>query len=116
MAKIKFVKNIKTAGIIMQDKVFVWIALATGLILSIPFSLMKFKIPLYDPGSGFEVINWDLFDFIVMGFLIFGAGSLYVLVARRVNNHKLIIGVAFILAFLWLWAELAVGVFTNWGS
>lgn len=102
--------------IIKQNKIFVWIALATGLILAVPFLLMKSKIPLHDPGSGYEVINWDLFDFIVMGALLFGTGSLYVLVARRVNNHKLIIGVAFVLAFLWLWAELAVGIFTNWGS
>jgi len=51
-----------------------------------------------------------------MGTLIFGMGSLYALVARRVRKHRFIIGGVFVLTFLWLWAELAVGVFTNWGS
>lgn len=111
-------KDIKNTGIIAHNKIFAWIALATLLILSVPFLLMKFRIPLYDPGSGFEVTNWDLFDFIVMGFLTFGAGSMFVLIARRVKkkSHRIALAVAFLLGFLWLWAELAVGIFTNWGS
>ncbi len=71
-----------------------------------------------DPGSGFEIINWGLFDFIVMGFMIFGTGSMFVLIARRVQkkSHRIVLAIAFLLGFLWLWAELAVGVLTNWGS
>lgn len=102
----------------MQNKAFVWVAVGTTLLLMVPFFLMKFKIPLYDPGSGYEVINWDLADFIVMGFLIFGTGSLFVLTARKIKkkSHRIALAMAFFLGFLWLWAELAVGVFTNWGS
>lgn len=77
---------------------------------------MNFKVPLYDPGSGFEIINWNIFDFVVMATLLFGTGSLYVLVARKMKNHRLILGIVFLLVLLWLWAELAVGVFTNWGN
>ncbi|MGI6278585.1 MAG: hypothetical protein ACOYJ8_02140 [Patescibacteria group bacterium] len=61
-------------------------------------------------------LNWTLFDFIVMGGLVFGIGSLCVLTIKKVGKHKLAISLAFLLFFLWLWAELAVGVFINWGS
>lgn len=96
---------------------FVKIAAGALLLLLIPYSLMTFKVPLYDPGSGFEILNWTLFDFFVMGMLIFSVGSLFVLTARLVPpNRRLPLGIVFIIAFLWLWAELAVGIFTNWGS
>lgn len=100
-----------------NNKTFILVALATGLLLLIPFSLMSFKIPLYDPGSGYEMINWTLFDFVVMGGLIFSTGSMFVL-ATRIFKQKywVFLGVALAIAFLWLWAELAVGIFTNWGS
>lgn len=102
----------------MRNKIFVWVALGTALLLMVPLLLMKFKIMLYDPGSGYEVINWDLTDFIVMGGLIFGTGSLFILAARKIQkkSHRIALALALMLGFLWLWAELAVGVFTNWGS
>jgi len=90
--------------------------LATGLVLLVPFLAMRFDWRLPDPGySMSDKVNWALSDFIVMGTLLFGMSSLYVLI-RRIGKHRLVIGIAFLLAFLWLWAELAVGVFTNWGS
>lgn len=61
-------------------------------------------------------LNWTLFDFIVMGGLVFVMGSLYVLAIKRADKYKFAISLTFALVFLWLWAELAVGVFTNWGS
>lgn len=97
----------KNTDIIMQNKVFLWIALATGLILLMPLTAMQFT----------NQVNWTLFDFILMGTLLFGAGSLFVLAARRIDKKYWVpIGIAFAIALLWLWAELAVGVFTNWGS
>lgn len=62
-------------------------------------------------------VSWDMTDFIVMGAMVFGTGSLFVLAARMISKkYRIIVGIALLLAFLWLWAELAVGVFTNWGS
>ena len=91
----------------MQNRVFAWIALVTVLILLIPLIAMQFT----------RQVNWTLSDFIVMGTLLFGTGSMFVLTARRINKkYRFAVGVAFAVAFLWLWAELAVGVFTNWGS
>lgn len=100
------------------NQAFVRVAVGTILLLMVPFLLMNFKIPLYDPGSGYEVLNWDLSDFIIMGILIFGTGSLFVLTARKVQKkaHRIVLVIAFLLGFLWLWAELAVGILTNWGS
>lgn len=49
---------------IMQNRIFIWIALATGLILSIPLIAMQFT-------SG---VNWTLADFVVMGTLLMATG------------------------------------------
>lgn len=97
----------KNTDIIKQNKVFLWIAAATGLILSIPLLAMQFT----------SEVNWDSTDFIIMGTLLFGMGSLFVVVARLTKRkYRAFIAIGFILAVLYIWAELAVGIFTNWGS
>ena len=91
----------------MRNRVFVWIALATGLILLIPLIAMQFT----------EAVNWSGRDFILMGLLLFSLGSLLVLVARRFPyRRRVVIGTMLAAVFLYLWAELAVGIFTDWGS
>lgn len=89
-----------------QNKIFLWIAVGTALILFVPFLAMQFT----------REVNWNVFDFIVMGVLIFGGGSIFVLLARKVPKHRLLVGFIVLAALLWLWAELGVGVFTNWGD
>jgi len=97
----------KSNDIIMQNKIFLGIALAPALVLLIPLIAMQFT----------SEVNWTLSDFIIMGVLLFGMGSMFVLVARKTRKeHRLVIGIAFAAALLWIWAELAVGVFTTWGS
>ena len=98
----------KTNDLIMQNRIFGWIALATAAILMIPLIAMQFS----------SDVDWRLNDFVIMGILIFGTGSLFVLTARRARSVKrrVIIGAVFLLALLYLWAELAVGIFTHWGS
>ncbi len=98
----------KSNDIIMQNKVFIWIALATGLILLIPLIAMQFS------GEW----DWDVPDFIIIGILLFGMGSLFVLTARKIrkNSHRVAVGIVFAIALLYIWAELAVGIFTNLGS
>jgi hypothetical protein len=96
----------RNADIITRNSVFLWLALATGLILLIPLVAMQFT----------DEVVWTLSDFMAAGVLLFGAGGAFVLAARRLPRHRLIVGVVVVAALLWLWAELAVGVFTNWGS
>jgi peptidoglycan/LPS O-acetylase OafA/YrhL len=97
----------KANDLMLQNRVFIWIALATGAILLIPLIAMQFTTE----------VKWDETDFIVMGSLLFGIASLFVLAARRApRKRRLLIGGMFGAAFLYVWAELAVGVFTNLGS
>ena len=91
----------------LHNSVFIWIALATGAILLLPLIAMQFTTE----------VKWDETDFIVMGSLLFGVTSLFVLAVRKApRKHRLLIGCIFVAAFLYLWAELAVGVFTDLGS
>lgn len=93
--------------VIFRNFIFVWIALATMAILLIPFVAMQLTTE----------VRWGAADFVVMGSLLFGMGSLFVLVARKAGrSRRLLIGMMFLAAFLYVWAELAVGVFTNLGS
>jgi len=97
----------EASDLILRNSVFIWIALATGAILLIPLIAMQFTTE----------VNWDATDFIAMGSLLFGSASLFVLAARRAPpKHRSLIGGLFIAAFLYLWAELAVGVFRNLGT
>jgi hypothetical protein len=92
---------------IMRKMIFAWIALATITILFLPWSAMQYT----------DAVNWSLSDFMVMGFLLFGFGSLFVVVARRVKReYWLAIGVTILAVFIYIWAELAVGIFADIGS
>lgn len=88
---------------IMQNKRIIYIALATAGILLIPLIAMQFT----------DEVNWDLTDFIVMGTLIFGTGLAYELIAKRMASpgRRILVGVLLAVLFLYIWAELAVGIF-----
>ncbi len=98
----------KSTSILMQNKIFGWIALGTLGILLIPLIGMQYS----------SEVDWGLFDFIVIGALLMGMGSLFVMTARKIRSTKnrIIAGIVFILAVLYMWAELAVGIFTTLGS
>ena len=97
----------KTDDLVCQNSIFIWIALATAAILLIPLVAMQFT----------NEVRWDETDFVVMGSLLFGMASLFVLVARKATRrHRVFIGMSFLVVLIYIWAELAVGVFTNLGS
>lgn len=96
----------KNTDVITQNKIFVWIAAATGLVLLMPLVAMQFSAD----------VVWKLSDFVVMGILLFGAGSVFVLAARLLPKRRLAVGIVVAIALLWLYVELAVGLFTDWGS
>jgi bacteriorhodopsin len=88
---------------VTQNKRLIGIVLGVALILSIPLIAMQFT----------NEVDWDVFDFIVMGALLLSTGLVVELVIRKVRNMDYRIGlIAFILVALFLiWAELAVGIF-----
>lgn len=89
---------------LMNNTVFFWIAVATGLILLVPLIAMQFTAE----------VSWSRADFLVMGILLLTCSSLFVLVARRLSQkHRVAVGIGFAAAFFYVWAELAVGIFTN---
>lgn len=79
------------------------VVLGAAAILMVPLVAMQFT----------SEVNWDLFDFAIMGVLLVGIGATYVLCARMVQKteHKVALGVGFAFLLLLIWAELAVGVF-----
>lgn len=97
----------KNRSIITQNKIFAWIALGTGLLLLIPLTAMQFN-------TG---VNWDESDFVVVAALVFGIASIFVLIARVLpRKYWVATGILMALVFVYIYAELAVGIFTNWGS
>ncbi|MFQ5568895.1 MAG: hypothetical protein ACE5G0_04420 [Rhodothermales bacterium] len=71
-----------------------------GLILLLPLVAMQFTV------------NWDVFDFVVFGALLVGAGVTFELAARMTGNtaYKTAAGVALAAAFLLVWVNVAVGL------
>jgi hypothetical protein len=97
----------ETDDVLARNSLFLWIALATLGLLSIPLVAMQFT----------TAVQWDATDFLAMGTLLSGTASLFVLAARKTaHRHRVVAGVVFATAFLALWMELAVGVFTNLGN
>lgn len=80
----------------------------TAAVLSLPLIAMQFS----------NDVKWGLFDFVIIGTLLMGAGLTYEFVSKYLTTEKqkFIAAVLAVLAVLYIWAELAVGIFTNWGS
>lgn len=93
----------KHSSLIMQNKVFAWIACAIAALLAVPFVAMQFT----------DTVTWTWFDFALAGTLLFGMGSAFVLVARKIHGHYALLAAAFAVALILIWVELAVGFFTN---
>ena len=79
-----------------------YVALATASILMVPLVAMLFT----------NEVNWNLFDFIVMGILLFGTGLTYVLISRISDSfaYRIAVGVAVVAGLLLIWMNLAVGI------
>lgn len=85
------------------NKRLVGILVAMTVLLLIPLTAMQFT----------NEVDWNLFDFILMGILLLGTGLLCELVMRKVKKtqHRILICAGILLVFFLIWAELAVGVF-----
>ena len=92
------------------------VGLGTLALLMIPLLAMVFDVGVPDPGNGTGGVNWSLSDFVVMGALLFVTGLLLDFAWRRAGKYRAVAVIGIFGFFLWLWVELAVGLFTNWGS
>ena len=84
------------------------VALVTPAILMIPLVAMQFTTE----------VNWTGSDFVAAGILLAFTGLVLTFALRKLRTTKsrlLAIGLIG-LAFLYCWAEMAVGIFTNLGS
>jgi hypothetical protein len=86
----------------MQTKM-IRIALITTFILLIPLVARQFT----------NEVNWNAFDFIVIGVLISGICLTYELIATKVKPRKdqIFVGLALFFILLFIWADLSVGIF-----
>lgn len=98
----------KSFDILKTKSIFIWLAAAVAAILMMPLIAMQFT----------DDVNWSPFDFLVAAVLLFGAGTLFILVARKTPNtsKRIAIGVLVSIVLIYIWAELAVGIFTNLGN
>lgn len=94
--------NKNSATMTTQNKRLMLILAGVPTLLLIPFFAMQFS----------NGVDWKIADFTMMGILLLVTGLLCELVLRKVKSFKgriLLCGAA-ILAFLLIWAELAVGI------
>ena len=95
----------KNKSLIQENKVFAYIALFTALVLSIPFIAMQIS----------SSVDWSLPDFIIIGILIFGMGSLFIFISRITpKKYRSLIGLGILILLLLIWAHLAVGIVDSW--
>ena len=84
------------------SKQFLRVVLGTAAILLIPFVAMQFT----------GEVDWSTGDFVIAAVLLAGTGMLFELAKAglRTRGSRLIAGAAIAFCFLFVWAELAVGL------
>lgn len=87
----------------MKNKRLIIILSAIAVLLLIPLVAMQFTTE----------VDWNIMDFTIMGILLLFIGLSCEVLLRKVKSFKnrLILCGLVLLAFLLIWAELAVGVF-----
>jgi len=101
-------KTVGSANAVLQRNHLVGIVVGTAVLLAVPLVAMRFS----------EDVNWSVGDFVVAGALLLGAGITGDLIITKAHGtaRKLISLALVLAAFLYVWAELAVGIFTHLGS
>ena len=87
----------------MKNKRILEILGTVVAILLVPLIAMQFT----------DQVNWTLTDFVIGGGLLLGAGLMLEGILRKFEHskYKALIVAALVIAFLLIWAELAVGIF-----
>lgn len=81
---------------------YFWPLIATAIVLLVPFTAGFFS----------EGVNWSLFDYVVGGVVIFSFSMAIAAVLKSAKIRlKFLAVAAIVVAFVLLWAEMAVGIF-----
>lgn len=94
-----------------KNRSFTWLIAGIVALLTVPFVLTVLNPDAHFNGGTGGGWDWGPGDFLVMGVLLFAAGSLIIGIMRLVRQPVLRLGgAAFVLlAFLLVWGELATG-------
>lgn len=92
----------KTSQILQSRKRLILISLSALMILLIPLIAMQFTAE----------VKWTISDFVVAAILLLITGLSLELMLRRVKTtkQKVMLSIILFLVFLFIWAELAVGL------
>lgn len=90
----------------MKNKNIIYCAIFTVLVLLIPLIAMQFT----------DEVQWGPLDFVIMGALLFITALIFSFAMNKFPKHRVVAGIIITIGFLYIWAELAVGIFTNLGS
>lgn len=82
------------------------IAVATASVLLIPLVAMQFT----------DSVRWGAVDFAAAAVLLVGAGVLLSIAMRTFPRQRVVAGGVIVAGLVYVWAKLAVGIFTDWGS
>jgi dipeptide/tripeptide permease len=87
----------------MKNKRLILIQAGVVALLLIPLIAMQFT----------KEVDWNIFDFVIMGILLSGTGFLCEFVLRKAKStqSRILICALVIVLFLLTWIELAVGIF-----
>ncbi len=87
----------------MKNKRVIILLASVLILLLIPFIAMQFT----------NEVDWDIFDFTIMGLLLSATAFASEIVLRKVKSKKnrMLICGAVLFVFFLTWAELAVGIF-----
>lgn len=95
--------NTETMIISKHNKRLVSILISATALLLIPLLAMNFT----------SQVNWQVFDFLVAGVLLCGAGVTLEFILRKIKTqqNRILLITGLFLALILIWAELAVGIF-----
>ena len=93
-----------------------YIGLGTLALLLAPLALTLMNPAAHLSGGGGGGFDWMPGDFAVMGVFLLAAGVALDLVWRKAGKYRVVVAALIGFLFAWLWVELAVGLFTAWGS
>jgi hypothetical protein len=90
-------------NLVYKNKRLGFLLLAATAILTIPLIAMQFT----------SEVDWNLFDFLIMGILLYGTVFAIEFIFRfiKTKTERIVFSAIVLILFILIWMELAVGIF-----